>query len=175
MHVQMEHRLPRTCPVVDHDSRPVFVNSQLLRDVGGRHEKMSEQALICRRRVTQRRDLPLGNHQEVRRSLRRDIVKRHAVFVIVKDLRWDFPTKDASEDVRRIVCQRVLMRRRDLRNTDNVDSKPLHLPGSSPGRRRKCAGYPQRHLGERPQVGYFPGGNAQETVRNRNRRWLRQW
>ena len=108
MHVQMEDRLPSACAVVDHDSRPVFLDSKLLRDVGGRHEQVSEQTRILRCRITQGRDLPLGDHEKVSRCLRRHIVKRHAVFVIVKDLRGDLPTKDASEHVRRIVCQRVL-------------------------------------------------------------------
>lgn len=137
MHMQMEHRLPSTCSVVDHDSRPVFSHAQLLRDVGGRHEEVSEQAFIFGSRITQRRNVPLGNHEEVCRSLGRHVVERHAVFIIVKNLRGDLPTKDASEHVRRIVCQRMLMRRHDPRDTDTMEDKPLQVPGSSPGRRRK--------------------------------------
>jgi len=52
MYVQMENRLPSTGSVVDHDSRPIFSHSQLLRDVGGRHKEVSEQTLICGSRIT---------------------------------------------------------------------------------------------------------------------------
>jgi uridine kinase len=76
----------------------------------------------------------------VSRSLRRHIVERDAVLVFVKQLRRDLPAKDASEHVRRIVCQLVLLRWSDPRATDNMDSKPCRLPGSTPGQGRNCLG-----------------------------------
>ena len=109
MHVQMEDRLASPRTVVDHDARPALGDPQLLGDLGGRHQQMPKQLRIRRSGIAQRRDLPLGDHQEVRRGLRCHIVERQAVLVFVKQLRGDLPTKDASEHVRRIVCQLVLL------------------------------------------------------------------
>ena len=109
MHVQMENSLAGARTVVDHDARTALRNAQLPGNVGCGHEQVSEQTFVFRSCVAESRDLPLGDHEKVRRCLRRYVMERQAVFVFVKDLRRDLSSKDASEHVRRIVCQRVLL------------------------------------------------------------------
>ena len=97
VNVQVIDRLAAVSAAVD-DGAISVRQTELLGDFLCCEQQVSEQRLI---RVLSRREigqLLFRDHQHMRRSLRRDVMKRQAKIVFMDDLGWDFFVDDPLKD-----------------------------------------------------------------------------
>src|SRR5947199_9957987 len=95
--MQMIDRLPAV-PAAVHDNAITAVELQLLREVADHQPKMADQLGILIGDRGQRGDRLFRNYEDVRRRLWRNIVKRKATIIFVRDLRRDLFVDDALEN-----------------------------------------------------------------------------
>jgi hypothetical protein len=97
MQMQMIHRLPAIRARVDDD--PVTA-VQLLptRNLYSRSHQVAHQRSISRHRLRSRSDVLLRNDQQMLRSLRIDIGKGDAEFILIHTIRWNGAGDDLAEE-----------------------------------------------------------------------------
>ena len=99
VNVQVIDRLAAVSAAVD-DGAISVRQTELLGHFLRRQQQVAEQGLIVRLSSSEVGNLLLGDHQHMRRSLRRDVVKRQTQLVFMDDLGWDFFVDDPLKDGR---------------------------------------------------------------------------
>ena len=82
MYVQVKHALARTGANVQHGAVPIL-DAALSRNFGRDHMTVANQLGVFSGRFFQSPNMLLGNYQDVRGSLRADVVKRISAIVFV--------------------------------------------------------------------------------------------
>ena len=96
MQMKMENGLPGARPCIHHN--PVsFGDLKLARELSGDTMQMPHYRLILLVRFQRGREMFSGYHQQVHGSLRIDIVKCDAAFIVVDDPGGQFPGRDFAE------------------------------------------------------------------------------
>jgi hypothetical protein len=82
------------------DDEPVAAGFQpdFFRDLGGFQQEMTEQLVVCGGSFSEARDGLLGNDENMRRRLGRDVTEGEDQVVFINDLRRDFAGDDFLED-----------------------------------------------------------------------------
>lgn len=106
VHMKMVDFLPAFKPRVYHDAKAtIWIRVAALFQCQPRRQRhhAPEQARIVCRDLRHRRDMALGNHEEVHRGPRMDVMKRENFFVFVDLLRWNLASGDFAKKAVRIV------------------------------------------------------------------------
>ena len=94
--MQVKHRLTDRRAVVDGNAEGIAITF-LGRDGGCRHQQMTEQRVVGRRRVGQHRHRLLGTHQHMHRRLRIDVAKGDALLILKNDVGRNLARNDFLE------------------------------------------------------------------------------
>src|SRR6476620_3309556 len=83
MNVQMENRLSAVRIGIDHHAVTVFRKTFFAGNFGGTQKQMPEHFLMTASGFVKRCKMLARNYQNMRRSLRADIIKSHAYFIFI--------------------------------------------------------------------------------------------
>jgi len=96
MQMQMIHGLPAIGTAVDHHAKAA--RRMLLADLSRTMQQMPKHRIIRRLHMSQRRNLALGNDEDVHRRNRRNIMERKTQLVLKDFFARNFAGQDAAED-----------------------------------------------------------------------------
>jgi hypothetical protein len=97
MEMDVKHRLTGPLETVRHQAEAVLVQSLLAGDLDGRELELAKQLGSALIGVQQRRNMLLGDHQNVGGGLRADVVKGDDLVVLVNDLGRQLTGDDSTE------------------------------------------------------------------------------
>ncbi len=97
MHVQVRDGLAAMRAIVDHDAKALR-EIELAGHGRSGQQQVAEEGLVVCIRFSNTREVGLGNHKQVHRRLRLDVVDDNAVLVLVLNPRGDFPVDDALKN-----------------------------------------------------------------------------
>ncbi len=91
-------RLPAIGLAVEDEARSLLDASEILGESLGPEDQATDEDAVLGREFHEVRDMPLGNDEEMHRSLRRDIVEGQQVLVLVNLSGGHFAAHDLAED-----------------------------------------------------------------------------
>src|SRR5688572_20481758 len=94
--MNMKHRLLRPGPAVEYST--VIRVPEPVHELLCQQEQPPHQLRVLGCEIVQRRDLLLGNHEQMHRRLRADVVNRDVPIVLVRNLRRNLLRDDFGED-----------------------------------------------------------------------------
>ena len=95
MEVQVRHTLPRL--LADVGDHAVALDAHFLCHLGDDLKDVRDHGAVLGVDAGDGRDMRLGDHKEVRGSLRRDVVEGVAQLVLIDLVRGDLPRRDGAE------------------------------------------------------------------------------
>ena len=98
MEMNVEHRLSGFAVGVEDGPKAAGRDATLLRDRCRSPHQFSRELVIVGRQVVQRRDVALRHDENVRRSLRVDVVERDDAIILIDNRRRDLSIDDAAEE-----------------------------------------------------------------------------